>query len=109
MAKKIYVGNLPLSTTEDEVRELFSRFGAVEWVHLVTATDTGRSRGIGFVAMASGAGKAIRRLDHSRVGDRLVSVKRALPPGSSRVARPRVPKRARNYRLDRGRAAVSVA
>ncbi len=100
MAKKIYVGNLPPSATEDEVRELFSEFGAVEWVHLVTATDTGRSRGTGYVAMSSGAGKAIRRLDHSRVGDRLVNVKRALPPGRGRVARPRVPKRARNYRAE---------
>ena len=54
MAKKIYVANLPPSTTEDEVRELFGEFGAVEWVHLVTATDTGRSRGCGYVAMTSG-------------------------------------------------------
>ena len=45
MSKRIYVGNLPFSATEDEVRELFEPFGAVESVHLVTDRDTGRPRG----------------------------------------------------------------
>ncbi len=108
MAKKIYVGNLPLSTTEDEIRELFSEFGAVEWVHLVTATDTGRSRGTGFVAMSNGIGEAIRILDHSRVGDRRLCVKRALPLGDSGRARQRMPKRVRNYRAEHGRSAASA-
>ena len=82
MAKRIYVANLPPTTTEDEVRELFGDFGTVEWVQLLKAMDTGRPRGSGYVAMADGAGKAIRRLDHRRLGDRLLRVKRALPSGS---------------------------
>ncbi len=108
MTKKIYVSNLPLSATEDEVRQLFSDFGTVEWVHLVTAAESGRSRGSGYVAMTNGAGKAIRRLDHSRVGDRLLSVRRALPLGRARTARPRVPKRARRW-ADAGRLVAAIA
>ncbi len=109
MAKKIYVANLPPSTTEDEVCELFGDFGTVEWVHLVKAVDTGRPRGTGYVAMADGAGKAIRRLDHRRLGDRLLRVRRALPPGSGYAVRPRVPKRARTYRAEARWAVASMA
>ena len=51
MPKRIYVGNLPFSATDDEVRDLFSAYGAVSSVHLVTDRDTGRPRGFGFVEM----------------------------------------------------------
>jgi len=51
--KNLYVGNLPHSTTEAELRSLFEVHGAVERITLVTDRDTGRSRGFGFVEMAN--------------------------------------------------------
>ena len=49
--KNLYVGNLPHSTTEAELRSLFEAHGPVEKITLVTDRDTGRSRGFGFVEM----------------------------------------------------------
>ena len=51
MAQKVYVGNLPFSATEDEVRELFSEHGNVISVKLISDRETGRPRGFGFVEM----------------------------------------------------------
>jgi len=51
MAQKLYVGNLPFSATEDEVRELFAKHGTVISVNLINDRDTGRPRGFGFVEM----------------------------------------------------------
>lgn len=95
MSKRVYVGNLPPSTTADEVRDLFSRFGVVEWVNLVTDVSTRRSRGFGFVGMASGADDAIRALRHRRLGGRSLQVRRALPPCREEVAGVRRPRRGR--------------
>lgn len=53
MMKKLYVGNLPWSVTEDDVRVLFSSIGETHSVSLITDRGTGRSRGFGFVEMAS--------------------------------------------------------
>ncbi|MCP4800175.1 MAG: RNA-binding protein, partial [bacterium] len=50
---KIYVGNLNFRSTEETVTELFSAFGAVEEVALITDRDTGRPRGFGFVTMTN--------------------------------------------------------
>jgi hypothetical protein len=50
--KKIYVGNLPFSATEDELRQLFTEHGTVESVNMITDRDTGRPRGFGFIEMA---------------------------------------------------------
>ena len=50
---KIYVGNLPFSTGEDEIRTLFSQHGTVESVSVITDRDTGRPRGFAFVTMSS--------------------------------------------------------
>ena len=62
--KKVYVGNLPWSTTEAELKELFSQFGTVESTAVITDRETGRSRGFGFVELdAAGADKAISELD----------------------------------------------
>ena len=60
--KKIYVGNLPFSASDDEIRSLFSEYGTVESVALITDRDTGRPRGFGFVEMADGADEAIQAL-----------------------------------------------
>jgi cold-inducible RNA-binding protein len=53
VAKKLYVGNLSFDTTETQLRELFSPFGAVQTAQVITDRDTGRSKGFGFVEMAS--------------------------------------------------------
>ena len=46
---KLYVGNLPYNTTDDDLRTLFSQYGAVTSVAIITDRDTGRSKGFGFV------------------------------------------------------------
>jgi len=77
MTKKLYVGNLPYTVTEDE---LFSVFGAdgrqVSEVAIITDRDTGRPRGFGFVTMASDedAQSAIEALDGSSLGGRTLKV-----------------------------------
>ena len=62
MAKKLYVGNLPFSATEDEIRDLFSQYGEVQSVKLITDRETGRPRGFGFVEMEN-ADEAAQNLD----------------------------------------------
>lgn len=98
MSQRVYVGNLPASATGDEVRELFSEFGTVEWVNLVTETDTGRSRGFGYVKMANGLEAAVRALDRRRLGGKRLDVRRALPLSRRQISRLRTPKRARIHR-----------
>lgn len=80
MSKKIYVGNLPFSATEDSVRELFSEHGEVHSVAIITDRETGRSRGFGFVEMdTEGGTKAISALDQTDVGGRSLTVNEAKP------------------------------
>ncbi|HEX4268631.1 MAG TPA: RNA-binding protein [Steroidobacteraceae bacterium] len=75
---KIYVGNLPFSATESEVRELFAQHGTVESVSLITDRDTGRPRGFGFVEMArADAAKAIQNLNGKELGGRALRVNEA--------------------------------
>jgi len=79
--KNLYVGNLPHSTTESELRGLFEAHGPVEKVTLVTDRDTGRSRGFGFVEMtnAAEADKATAALNGSDLGGRTLTVNEAKP------------------------------
>jgi cold-inducible RNA-binding protein len=79
--KNLFVGNLPQSTTEDELRALFASHGNVEKVSLVTDRDTGRLRGFAFVEMsdAAEADKAIAALDGSQLGGRALKVNEARP------------------------------
>jgi len=79
--KNLYVGNLPHSTTETELRTLFETHGAVEKITLVTDRDTGRSRGFGFVEMAnvSEADKAIAALNGKELGGRTLTINEAKP------------------------------
>ena len=79
MGKKLYVGNLSFSTTEEELRELFGKHGVVESVAVITDRETGRSRGFGFVefAEASAADAAIQALDGKDVGGRSLRVNEA--------------------------------
>ena len=82
--KKIYVGNLPFTTTEDQLRQLFTDHGTVESVNVVTDRDTGRSRGFGFVEMAAAdADTAISALNGTALGDRNLNVNEARPRGSA--------------------------
>lgn len=76
--KKLYVGNLPFSATEDEVNELFSQHGTVHSVALINDRDTGRPRGFGFVEMDDNAAEAaIQALDGHEMGGRSLRVNEA--------------------------------
>ena len=78
--KKIYVGNLPFTATEDEVRALFAEHGEVESVALITDRETGRPRGFGFVEMApDAADAAIKAIDGKDMGGRNLRVNEARP------------------------------
>jgi len=79
MSKKIYVGNLPFSATDDEVRNLFAEHGTVETVNLITDRETGRPRGFGFVEMADGADAAIQALHQTDMDGRSLNVNEARP------------------------------
>ena len=79
---KIYVGNLPFSASENEVRELFSQHGTVESVSLITDRETGRPRGFGFVEMArADATRAIQNLNGRELGGRALRVNEAQERG----------------------------
>lgn len=84
MSKKIYVGNLPFSATEDQVRDLFAQHGTVATVNLITDRETGRPRGFGFVEMDDGAEQAIDRLDNQELDGRSLKVNEARPREASR-------------------------
>ncbi len=81
MAKKLYVGNLSYSTSENQVRELFAQAGEVGSVSLIMDRDTGRPKGFGFVEMSteSGAQEAIRRFNNYSLDDRNLTVNEARP------------------------------
>ena len=77
--KKLYVGNLPFSATEEEVREAFSQHGEVMSVALITDRETGRPRGFGFVEMSSGGEEAIQTLHQRDFQGRGLTVSEARP------------------------------
>jgi len=87
---KIYVGNLPFSANESEVRDLFSQHGTVESVSLITDRDTGRPRGFGFVEMSrADASRAIQALNGKDMGGRPLRVNEAQERGSGGGGGPR--------------------
>jgi RNA recognition motif-containing protein len=76
--KKIYIGNLPFSATEDEINELFGQHGTVHSVALINDRETGRPRGFGFVEMDDDAAmNAISALDGHEMGGRSLRVNEA--------------------------------
>jgi RNA recognition motif-containing protein len=78
MSKKLYVGNLSFSSTEDDVRDHFTPYGEVLSVNLITDRETGRLRGFGFVEMDDeGANAAIQALDGKELGGRTLKVNEA--------------------------------
>jgi RNA recognition motif-containing protein len=80
MTKKVYVGNLPFRTTEEELGSFFAQAGAVESVSIITDRETGRSKGFGFVSMNSeDADKAIAQFNGAQFGGRALTVNEARP------------------------------
>ncbi len=76
--KTIYVGNLPFSASEDQLRELFGQFGKVQSVKLVSDRETGRPRGFGFVEMdGAEADSAIAALNGQQFGGRSLRINEA--------------------------------
>jgi RNA recognition motif-containing protein len=86
MPKSIYVGNIPFSASEDDLRSMFAQFGEVLSVKFVNDRETGRFRGFGFVEMDDSAAKqAIDALNGKEVGGRALRVNEA----QERQPRPR--------------------
>jgi RNA recognition motif-containing protein len=83
---RIYVGNLAYEVTEEELRQEFQAFGAVASVNIITDKYTGRTKGFGFVEMASvSEGQAaISGLNGKELKDRTLNVNAARPPSESR-------------------------
>ena len=80
MTKKMYVGNLSFQSTEDDIRNLFSEFGDVESVNLITDRETGRSRGFAFVEMPDDqANAAMQSLNGSDFEGRSLKINEARP------------------------------
>jgi RNA recognition motif-containing protein len=77
----IFVGNLPFTTSESDLRSLFTPYGEIQSVAVITDRDTGRSRGFGFVELADDAKarEAIEELDGYRLESRNISVSEAKP------------------------------
>ena len=81
MGKKLYVGNLPYSATEATLRELFAPLGEVTSVSIITDRDSGRSKGFGFVEMATEAAaqQAIAQINGKNLDERAITVAEARP------------------------------
>jgi len=81
MSQKLYVGNLPYTTSEAELQELFSQAGVVESVHVMRDMATGRARGFAFVEMGASddAQKAIAQFNDYELGGRNLAVNEARP------------------------------
>ena len=95
MSSKIYVGNLPYSINDDNLRENFAAYGDVASAKVMMDRDSGRSKGFGFVEMGSSeqAEAAIQGLNGMSVGGRSIIVN---------ISRPKEPGAGGGYRNDRG-------
>ena len=85
MAVKLFIGSLSFSTSSERLREAFARIGTVESASVVTDRDTGRSRGFGFVEMATTeeANDAVARLNGTELDGRRIKVEVAKPGGGA--------------------------
>ena len=79
MSKNLYVGNLPWKATEQELHDLFSQYGQVNSVKIISDRETGRSRGFGFVEMEDGGDEAMQTLNGAEFGGRNIRVNEARP------------------------------
>jgi RNA recognition motif-containing protein len=85
MSHKLFIGGLSFSTSSERLRELFTQAGTVESATVVTDRDSGRSRGFGFVEMAtaSEAEAAVSKFNGQDLDGRILKVERANPSGAS--------------------------
>jgi RNA recognition motif-containing protein len=81
VSTNLFVGNLTFNTTTSELETMFAEFGEVSSAQVITDRDTGRSRGFGFVEMATpeAAEKAISSLDGKNISGRAIKVNVATP------------------------------
>ncbi|KAB2887200.1 MAG: RNA-binding protein [Desulfobulbaceae bacterium] len=100
MAKKLYVGNLPYTVDNNQLRSLFEQYGEVLSATIVTDRDSGRSKGFGFVEMSSdeAGAEAISKLNGFTFERRALTVNEARP----REERPRTNRPPRNDRYEGG-------
>ena len=91
MSVRLFVGGLAFTTSTDGLRDAFARFGPVQSAAVMTDRETGRSRGFGFVEMASEqeAERAISALNGSSLDGRMIRVDKATPRGAGGSPRPR--------------------
>jgi cold-inducible RNA-binding protein len=74
----LYVGNLPFSTTEEELKDLFAQFGTVSSSKIIIDRETGKSRGFGFVELSDNSGRtAIAELNGTEYNDKVLTVNEA--------------------------------
>lgn len=80
MGKKLYVGNLPFSATEDSLKEAFLQFGTVESVTIITDRDSGQSKGFGFLELSTKeeAAAAIAKMNGAELDGRTLKVSEAM-------------------------------
>jgi cold-inducible RNA-binding protein len=90
MVQKLFVGGLPFATSNDQLRSLFAECGEVASATVVTDRDTGRSRGFGFVEMATpeAAEEAINRYNGRDYEGRRLQVEKAKSPSAGGGGRP---------------------
>ena len=81
MGKKLYVGNLPFSATDDSLRQIFEQVGQVDSAKVITDRDTGRSKGFGFVEMTTDeeCAEAIKKFNGQDYEGRALTVNEARP------------------------------
>jgi len=81
MSKKLYVGNLPFSVTNEELKKIFSKFGEIEEANVISDKYSGRSKGFGFVTFSKDedADKAIKEMNGKEIDGREVKVNEARP------------------------------
>jgi len=110
MAKRIFVGNLPFSATEEQLRGLFSAHGEVASVHIITDKFTGRPRGFAFVEMNDDAAAtaAIAAVNQQQLDGRALTVNEARERsegarGGAGSGRPAGPRRGRDQQRDYNR------
>jgi RNA recognition motif-containing protein len=88
----IYVGNLPYSVTEENLKSIFSEFGAVDNASIVQDRESGRAKGFGFVEMPNNneAENAIKSLNGKEIQGRNITVNQAKPRAERPARRPRM-------------------
>ena len=95
MSVRLYVGNLPYQTTQDQLREIFAYYGEVAEATIILDRETGRSKGFGFVQMTDGGENALDALDGNNIGGRTIRVRKAEP--RRQPAGNHAPRRDRGY------------